>query len=372
MKSNWAWKISCASFLACNFNLFGKPQLRSNLSRYHILPNLSNHTHLSTPNSIFQLNSSQKLNFSTDTLIDYDDSQYIKLKNKYGNKFCRVDLEGSSPIYLCGTLHIAQASVEMVRDVIQSIKPEFVMLELCENRAGTLLESLSEEELNLNDVIKHVSQNPSFKNILTGLLTWLQHKAAKSIGNRLGEEQRVACLEALDYGGAVVLGDRSSDVTLQRVFDKLSWQEKSKLLFYSITDFFTMSITQIKEYIIKTQKDEEFIENEIENFNILLPKFSEVVVRERDEYLAQSLVSLSDSLKKDTLKTPKILAVLGAGHLIGVKNYLYRGGITKERILEISSSSKHPSTWPGGDVHFILDKNTFEKLLQEKEKFQKK
>ena len=43
-------------------------------------------------------------------------------------------------------------------------------------------------------------------------------------------------------------------------------------------------------------------------------------------------------------------AVVGAGHLEGVQKWLAQGGVTEERIAEISGSSKQGSTWPGTGV----------------------
>ena len=43
-------------------------------------------------------------------------------------------------------------------------------------------------------------------------------------------------------------------------------------------------------------------------------------------------------------------AVVGAGHLEGVQKWLAHGGVTEERMAEISGSSKQPSTWPGTGV----------------------
>ena len=45
-------------------------------------------------------------------------------------------------IYLCGTLHVAQTSADMVKDVIRCVQPDFVMLELCEARIDNLMVSV--------------------------------------------------------------------------------------------------------------------------------------------------------------------------------------------------------------------------------------
>lgn len=51
----------------------------------------------------------------------------------------------------------------------------------------------------------------------------------------------------------------------------------------------------------------------------------------------------------------RIVAVLGAGHIDGVKRWLSTGGVTEARLKEISSSSKQVPTWPGKGVFYVVD-----------------
>lgn len=51
----------------------------------------------------------------------------------------------------------------------------------------------------------------------------------------------------------------------------------------------------------------------------------------------------------------RVLAVLGAGHLSGVQRWLAVGGVSDARLQEISSSSRHNSTWPGRGVLQVVN-----------------
>jgi hypothetical protein len=51
----------------------------------------------------------------------------------------------------------------------------------------------------------------------------------------------------------------------------------------------------------------------------------------------------------------RVLAVLGAGHLVGVQKWLAAGGVSESRIQEIASSTKHNSTWPGRGILQIVN-----------------
>ena len=47
--------------------------------------------------------------------------------------------------YVIGTAHVSQVSVEHVREVIQLVRPNTVVLELCRSRIGILVEQQAQE-----------------------------------------------------------------------------------------------------------------------------------------------------------------------------------------------------------------------------------
>jgi pheromone shutdown protein TraB len=66
-----------------------------------------------------------------------------------------------------------------------------------------------------------------------------------------------------------------------------------------------------------------------------------------------------DAARFDFSQTPerkgRILAVVGAGHLDGIVRVLQAGGVSEDRLMEISSSSKQSSTWPGRGVLQVVN-----------------
>eukprot|EP00975_Prorocentrum_lima_P046341 9691850-Prorocentrum_lima.AAC.1 len=75
----------------------------------------------------------------------------------------------------------------MVREVVQTVCPNYVVIELCEGRIDSLFE---DENTNLNitikDVVKAGWQERSLKTFSMALLSWMQAKAAKLTGSKLG------------------------------------------------------------------------------------------------------------------------------------------------------------------------------------------
>lgn len=296
------------------------------------------------------------------------------LSEKYKSKFCVVQVEHfpHCEIYLCGTLHVSKSSVDMVQDVVRTLQPNYVVLELCEARLDSLMEEdRVDHNLTFYQVFRGSIEERSLKVLGMGLLTWMQIKAANLLGSKLGGELSAACKEAYRAGSTIILGDRLYGVTIQRIFDKLSFFEKLKMAGILIWEVLTMSLFKLKDYVHRTQHDDDFVKEEVEKFGRYLPAFAQVVISERDEYIAQTLTELAKvgfgrlppaTAGVQYTRKGKIVAVVGAGHLPGIRKHLVAGGVTAERLKEISSSSKHENTWPGDGLLHVVDA----KILYEK------
>lgn len=279
-----------------------------------------------------------------------------QLLDRYKGKLvhCCIPQYPHCDIFLCGTLHIAKTSTEMVRDVIKEIRPNYVVLELCDARLDNLIE---QEPINITlfQVLKESIANKSFKTLGMGLLIWMQVKAANTMGNKLGGELSMGAKEGALQKSVLVLGDRQYSVTIQRVFDRLSVWDKVRMAFILIWEVFTMSIFKLKDYISKTENDENFIDGEIQKFQKYLPEFADIIINERDEYIAQTIceiarVGFNKNIAVGSQNIGKVVVVVGAGHLKGLQKWLSVGGINETRLNQISQSSKHRSCWPGAGM----------------------
>lgn len=314
-------------------------------------------------------------------------------------------------IFLCGTLHVANSSVAFVRSAIRSVAPHFVVLELCEERMDVLVEPVEPVVFNhsLGEVLRSTLQHRSWKLFGMELLSWMQAKSAKLLNVKLGGELCVAAHEGFKVGAAVVLGDRKYSVTMQRIFDRLSLFDKIKIGVMFVWEALTMSLRKVQEYVRNTENPGvQFVQDEVEQFAKYMPALADVVIFERDEYLAQSILELartgfgplpertaadidssdpnSDSNSNDgsnrsrdsktsssndyikRLNRPrgKILAVVGAGHLEGIKKRLLLStddhSSREEHMREISKSSRDAATWPGAGMLHVVDMKEIYKL----------
>ncbi|RYG67907.1 hypothetical protein EON64_06405 [archaeon] len=280
-----------------------------------------------------------------------------KLLEKYRGKMMRVSVPRfpHCQIYLCGTLHVAHHSTEMVAEAIQTICPTFVMLELCEGRVDSLVDDLHHVEIRIKDILHAAWTERSVRTLAMGLLTWMQTKAAKLTSSKLGGEISTACKEASMCGSTIILGDRLYSVTFQRIFDRLQWHEQAKMLVILLWETLTMSVGMLADYIKKTHDDEKFIQEEIEKFAKYLPAFADVVIFERDEYLSQTINEIAKRGFSKGTKDGSILAVVGAGHLQGIEKQLLKGDVSAERMHAIASSTKQASTWPSNGALLVVD-----------------
>lgn len=124
-------------------------------------------------------------------------SAFKLLLEKYKGRLiqCQSTLNPCCDIYICGTLHVAKTSVDMVREVIRTLRPSFVLLELCEGRVDNLIEHEEPANLTIREVLRNTIAEKSVKTFGMGLLSWMQLKAAKIMGNKLGGELAVAAKE---------------------------------------------------------------------------------------------------------------------------------------------------------------------------------
>jgi len=147
---------------------------------------------------------------------------------------------GDKQIYLLGTAHISAKSADQVREVIQSVKPDTVFVELCPERAAKMWAKIRENESK--------SQNSKDLAPITGE-EWLEEleyaKQFKAMNQRMlkflegfgfvyGGEFHAALEEAERIGASLVYGDRDVRETMKRLND--GWSEVWKNLSTQFSD----------------------------------------------------------------------------------------------------------------------------------------
>jgi pheromone shutdown-related protein TraB len=219
----------------------------------------------------------------------------------------RIVLEDKE-IVLIGTAHISAESAQEVRDAIERELPDHVSIELDAGRYKTLEEGSNLKNMDLSKIIR---ERKTFLILANLVLSSFQQKMGADLGTRSGDEMRVALDVAKEKGLSFSLDDRPIQTTLQRAWAKCNLWNKLKLISVLISSAFTNE--KISEEELEELKKNSAIENMMGELADFLPPVKEVLIDERDQYLATNIF-------KSTGK--KIVAVIGAGHAPGLIGWL--------------------------------------------------
>ena len=215
-------------------------------------------------------------------------------------------MEGNSrKIILVGTAHVSEKSIEDVVRVIEEEKPDAVAVELDLRRLKAL--KGEREEINLVEVIR--KGNVSLL-LFQLILSSFQKRIGKEKGIVPGKEMVSAIDKAKEIGADVLLIDRDIAITMRRLWTKLSFFEKIKLFYYTLRGFFEDEEIEVDELLKK-----DVLDVIIEEFRKISPKTAEILVDERDAFMAFNLLKALERYNK-------IVAVVGAGHKEGIEKFM--------------------------------------------------
>jgi len=234
---------------------------------------------------------------------------------------------GDKEIILLGTAHISQTSVDDVKKAIDEENPDVVGVELDIQRFRQLKQGNKWGDTNIGKII---SSGRTYLFLLTLLLSNLQRSLGQKIGMKPGMEMMEAIKKAEEKKLPILLLDRDVNVTLKRAMQKMTLREKLRFLFSIASGFFSgaeeLKLTSEK---IESLKEKDMMNQLMQQLSKEMPSIKSVLVDERDSFIAHSIMHNPGK---------KVLAVVGAGHLEGIKSKI--GKTTPEYIKEISSVEK--------------------------------
>jgi pheromone shutdown-related protein TraB len=215
---------------------------------------------------------------------------------------------GGMEVYLLGTAHVSNESARQVEDAINKLNPDVVAVELCEKRYDALVNKKQWDNLEITDVVE---SGRIYLFLAQIFLSNFQRKIGDELGVKPGLEMLAAVNQAKKHDLKVELVDRDVQVTLKRASDQLSLREKIKLL----SGFFEnwMGGEELNQEVVEKLKEKDVLTEILEELGNEIPSIKKTLVDERDEYIAKRIAQIDGK---------KILAVLGAGHIQGVKKHL--------------------------------------------------
>lgn len=217
---------------------------------------------------------------------------------------------GDREFILVGTAHVSSRSVEEVREVILGEEPDRVCVEIDETRFNSLVKKQSWQNLNIGQVLK---ERKGFLLLANLVLSSFQRRMGLEMGVSPGEEMLTAVKICEEQGIAFSLCDRDIQITLRRAWLRSSFWGKNKMLAAMLSSIFTREKLDAEE--IERLKAKSTFQNMMDELASFLPSVKEVLIDERDRYLAIRIYNATGN---------KIVAVIGAGHVEGIIESLKR------------------------------------------------
>ena len=208
---------------------------------------------------------------------------------------------------LVGTAHVSKESAILARSVIKEEQPDTVCVELCSSRYQAIQQK---DRWQNTDIVKIVREKKSFLLLSNLLLASFQKRIAKQFDVKPGEEMIAAIDTAESVGAQVHLADRDIRTTLSRTWRLMGFLSKMKLIFQLVLSL--GKLDDIKEEDIEEMKRQDVLETLLAEVGKSLPAIKTILIDERDQYLAEKI---------RTAPGNKIVAVVGAGHIPGIREH---------------------------------------------------
>jgi pheromone shutdown-related protein TraB len=214
---------------------------------------------------------------------------------------------GDKQITLIGTAHVSKESADLVRTVIEDERPDTVCVELCESRYQAIRQK---ERWQNTNIVKVIKEKKAFLLLSNLMLASFQKRIAKKLGVVPGQEM-IAALDSAEVVAADPhLADRDIRVTLSRTWRTMGFWAKIKLFFQLMMSM--GGVDEISEEDVEKMKQQDVLESLLSEVGQQMPVLRDILIDERDQYLTEKIRSAPGE---------RIVAVVGAGHVPGIKKY---------------------------------------------------
>ena len=219
-----------------------------------------------------------------------------------------VKLNGST-VTILGTAHVSKESVALVEDKILSKNFDCITVELCPARYENLKNRSWWQNLDIYEVFKKKKASLLLINLA---LSAYQKRLADKVGVEAGKEMIRAVELAAENDIRIEAIDRDISTTLHRLVTRVSFWQKIKIFSGLIVGIFVGE--EVDRDQIESLKKGDMLHSVIEEFGESLPQIKKVLIDERDEFMTGKISMLT--MSEDSPKN--ILAIVGAGHLVGM------------------------------------------------------
>ena len=221
----------------------------------------------------------------------------------YSGNVHEILLDGKK-IFLIGTAHISQSSVDEVNSVINQVNPDTVCIELCSSRYQAML---AKDQWKNMDIFKVIREGKSFLLFANLIMTAFQKRLGSKLGVKPGSEMFEAANVAEKLNSELVLADRDVKITLQRTWRGMRFWGKMKVLGQLLASLFIRE--EISKEEIEKLKESDALSEAMKMLAEQSPEMKRILIDERDQYMAEKIRQSMGKL---------VVAVVGAGHVKGL------------------------------------------------------
>lgn len=232
---------------------------------------------------------------------------------------------GDKTLILIGTAHVSAESAREVKAVIEAEQPDSVCIELDEGRYGSIKEKNRWQNTDIIKVIRSGKAGMLFANII---LSNYQRRLADQMNIETGQEMLQGIASAEEVGAELVLADRNIQTTFTRIWRGSSFWDKIKIMTAVLSS--VIDDTEITEEELENLKTEDTLSAALSEMGNSFKSIKRYLVDERDQYLAYKI---------KTAPGHKVVAVLGAAHVPGIKEEIYKDQDI-EKLDEVPQKSK--------------------------------
>lgn len=252
---------------------------------------------------------------------------------------------------LLGTAHVSKTSADAVERLIASERFDAVAIELDAARYAAIDDADRWSKMDLFRVLREGKAGLLAINLA---LSAFQQRLADQFGIEPGAEMRLAISAAKARGLPLLLVDRDIGVTLRRVYANVPWWQRFSLVAGLLASSFSRE--KIDEQEIERLKEGDILEATFDEFAERSERIYVPLIQERDRYMASKLLQKTAATGAGaTPRHREVLAVIGAGHLKGVREVLERAAADDDqRRLVRDGSAELERTPPPSRVLRVL------------------
>lgn len=225
----------------------------------------------------------------------------------------RIHRDGVEYVLL-GTAHVSRASVDAVREILDRESFDAVAIELCELRYKSMRDPDSFRNLDLFKVIRQGKAGLIAANLA---LSSFQRRLADQFGIEPGAEMKAAIDGAEQRDLPIWLIDREVGVTLKRAIRSIGFFERMTVITGLTAGL--LSREEVEESEIEKLKEGDMLGSMFNEFAKESPPLFEAMISERDWFMTARLREESAQAEQAENPVKRVLVVIGAGHLAGMK-----------------------------------------------------